>query len=131
MTSGFSDRALDVFAGFAANMDIDHLSPAADGSISYDIQHAGLLSFTPSGDGARALVSLKRVPEYPQTEELRRFLGLSRWEPYLGLTVNAGMSADGGLVLVAAIDEAGLDLQTLEQCVDLLIALHDSGPAAA
>jgi len=122
---GFSNRAFNVIEGFAANMEIPHIAPANDGSVTFDFERAGTFSFTPSQDGSRALLSLKRARMNSQVDDLTRFLALSRWDSHLGLPVSAGMSADGGLVLVASIDEPDLNVQTVEQCLDRLIALHD------
>jgi len=128
--TGFSNRTLQVIEGFARNMDIQRITPAGDGSVTFDIERAGRLCFAPSHDRTRLLISLKRMPAYLQVDDLKRFFTLSQWDPYIGLSINAGMSADDGLVLVASLDEPSVDLSAVEQCVDRLISLHDdyAGP---
>lgn len=123
--NGFSSRALGVVQDFAKNIEIGEFILCEDGSVTIEFESAGTLSLTPSQDGARTLVSLKRFRTFLQNDELERFLALSDYDTFLGLWINAGMSADDGLVLVASIDEANLGLHSLEQCLDTLISLHD------
>lgn len=125
----FSDRNLEVIQAFCCGMQMPMASLSADGSITFDIETLGTLSLTPSRDGKRALISLKRRLQFPQIEDLKRFMTLPQWNPYLALPISAGMSADGGLLLVAAMDEPSVTLQTLEQCVAELIKLHDTWAA--
>lgn len=122
----FSNRTLQVIESFARNMEIDQIFPAADGSVTFEFERAGRLCFTPFRDNTNVLVSLRSHRTNLQFEDLRRFLELSGWEPYHSYSINAGMSADGGLVLVANIEESLFTLQIVEQCLDRLIALHQS-----
>ncbi|MEO9529409.1 hypothetical protein [Roseibium sp.] len=123
---GFSSRTLSTIEGFAANMQIDRVSAADDGSLTFQFERAGTLCFTPSQDGSRTLISLKRKPARPLlAEHLKDLLALSGWDSYLRLTINAGLSIDDSPVIVASLDEQTLDLQSIEHCLDRLISLHD------
>ncbi|MBG6146005.1 type III secretion system chaperone SycN [Labrenzia sp. EL_142] len=122
----FSSRTIQVIEAFARNMEIDQIYPAVDGSVTFEFEHAGRLCFTPFIDSSRVLVSLRSRRTNLQFEDLHRFLQLSGWESYHGFSINAGMSADGGLVLVANIEESLFTLQIVEQCLDRLIALQQS-----
>ncbi|EHS52213.1 hypothetical protein PDO_4835 [Rhizobium sp. PDO1-076] len=79
---GFSGGALNVIGEFAGNMRIHHIVPAADDSFTFEIESVGILCFTPSADGSRALISLKRMSTNPDTDDLKRFMTLSRWDAY-------------------------------------------------
>ena len=124
---GFSKPALQVIEDFARSMEIHQISPASDGSVTFDIERAGLLCFTRAQNEYRILISLKRPHANAQLDDLKRFMALSRWDSFLGVTINAGMSVDGGFVLVASVEEPRLNLQIVEECLDRLIALHDAG----
>jgi type III secretion system chaperone SycN len=129
--SGFSYQAVDVIEEFARNMEICRIDPGHDGSFTFEIEQVGLLCFTPAREGRRVLLSLKRIALRPMAADLMRFWALSQWEPYLEVPINAGMSADGGLVLLANFDDRSLTLQAVEQCVDRLAGLHDGWVAGS
>ena len=120
----FSNQTLSIITQFAASMEIDRITPARDGSVTFELEHEGTLCLTPSMNGSRALISLRRPPENHQTDALRQFLGLSHFDFFLGVPCNAGMSAGGGLVLALNIAVSDLSLQVIEQCLTRLISLH-------
>ncbi|MEI2384501.1 hypothetical protein [Breoghania sp. JC706] len=130
MTAPFTRSVLQAIEDFAAGLQIDHIVRSETGSVSFRLDRAGLMSFFPAQDGRRTLVSLKRTPRRPpRTEDLESFLGLAGWEPYLHAPINAGMTADGGFLLIASLSNDDVNRQSVEVCLDRLAALHDqAGP---
>lgn len=125
MATGFSRITLQSIEDFAAAMQINQIVMADDGSVTFNFERAGVMSFFPAQDGRRTLISLKRRPDHPlHTEDLEQFLQLARWDPYLKSPINAGMTADGGLILIASLDNNNFDLQAVENWLDRLITLH-------
>ena len=124
-TMGFSTPALHVLEDFSRSMGFHRISPADDGSVTFALDRAGLLCFTPAANGNRILVSLKRQHAQTQADDLLDFFRLSRWDSFLGVSINAGMSADNGFVLVANLHQTQFSVQLVEACVDQLISLHD------
>ncbi|KZM47365.1 CesT family type III secretion system chaperone [Labrenzia sp. OB1] len=123
--TGFSNQTFSIITQFAKIMEIDRITPASDGSVTFELEHAGTLCLTASTDGSRVLVSLSRPPESLQTGVLARFLGLSHFDFHLGVSFNAGMNAGGGLMLVADIATSELSPQIIDQCLTRLISLHE------
>lgn len=126
MQSSFSDHSFAVVREFARNLGFGDVRPVEDGSVSFEFERAGTFSITPARDGRRMLLSLSRNKGRLQAGNLKDFLSLSSWDPVIGAPVNAGMSSQGGLVLVVALDGESQTLQMIELCLDRLIELHAS-----
>ena len=124
--NGFSHRAIGVIDSFVANLQLPQSEAAVDGSYSFAIDNVGFLSLTPSEDGERIIISLKRLADrQPSTDELLGFLKRAQFDPVIRRPVTAGMASDGGLVLAASFDDGTLDLPTIEGCIDRLGELHN------
>ncbi len=121
----FSQRALKTIDDFVSNIGMQEIAPANDGSFTFAFEHAGVMSLTPSMDGKRAILSLKKMPiRQPLTEDIKAFLKLAQFDPITRKPITAGMAANGGLVLAISIDENSFDLPTIEACLDRLIELY-------
>ena len=124
---GFSGRALKTIEDFTANIEMQGISPASDGSFTFAFEHAGIMSLTPSTDGKRAILSLKQMPQRQQlAEDLKAFFKLAQFDPITQKPITTGMASDGGLILAASIDENDFNLPTVETCLDRLIELHSA-----
>lgn len=122
--SSFSPRATQAIRDFVANLRMEDVSPAPDGSYSFAFERAGLLCFSPSADGRRAIMSLKSHSNDPATaDRMRQFLSLAQHDPMTQMPITAGM-VGGAFVLAANIPDRDFDLQKIELCLDRLIALQ-------
>ncbi|PTW56664.1 hypothetical protein C8N35_111127 [Breoghania corrubedonensis] len=126
MTTTFSRQILQTIEDFASGLQINQIVQAGNGSVSFLLDRVGLIGFFPAEDGSRTLISLKRTPGHPpQVEDLDSFLRLANREPYLRAPINAGLAMDGGLLLIASLNNDDFDRQTIQSCLDRLIGLHD------
>ena len=124
--SHFSPRATQAIRDFVANLSMDDVTPASDGSYSFSFDRAGLLSFSPSADGKRAIMSLKSHEQSSKTAgDMRQFLSLAQHDPMTQTPISAGI-AGNAFVLAANIPDSDFDLQKIELCLDRMIALHGS-----
>lgn len=124
----FSPKSVQAIDDFVENLRMDHVAPSEDGSYSFAFERAGLLSFAPSADGKRAIMSLRaRTSDRLTADDLTLFLRVAQRDPVTQTPITAGM-VSGDFVLAANIPDDRFDLQQIELCLDRLIALH---PGAA
>lgn len=124
----FSPKSMQAIEDFVDNLRMGQVTPAADGSYSFAFERAGLLSFVPSADGKRAVMSLKaNTPSRVTSDDLIQFLRIAQRDPVTQNPISAGM-VGGAFVLAANIPNETFDLQQIELCLDRLIALHAGTP---
>lgn len=111
-----------VVEAFAASLGLP-ASPARDGSYSFIFAHAGLVTLTAATDG-RTLISLAQQPARPGRETEARVLAAARRDPTSGRFLHAGLAADGSVVFAMALEPTEFDLQTLDTCLQQLIAVQ-------
>jgi type III secretion system chaperone SycN len=121
----FSRSALQVVEAFAAGLGLPP-RPARDGSFTFAFERLGQLTLTPAQDASRVLVSLARRPARLDAALMQRALARAGFDPTSGRVVHAGLAADDSLVYAASLDEAELDLPTIDGCLQQLAALHDA-----
>ncbi|MEL6841449.1 MAG: hypothetical protein AAFP85_19370 [Pseudomonadota bacterium] len=120
----FSPKSTQAIHDFVDNLRMESVMPAADGSYSFAFERAGLLSFAPSADGKRAIMSLRAPTQNRLTaDDLVQFLCMAQHDPVTQAPISAGM-VGGDFVLAANIPNDSFDLQRIELCLDRLIALH-------
>lgn len=125
MSTTFSKNISQTIDDFAAGLQIDQFVRADNGAVSFQVDRVGMISIYPAQDGNRTLVSLKRNPAHPpHADDLDDFLKLAQWEPYIRAPINAGMTSDGGLLLIASLNNDNFDRQQIESCLDRLTELH-------
>ncbi len=121
----FSPKSTQAIDDFVNNMGMGKVSPADDGSYNFSFERAGILSFTPSADGKRAIMSLKaRTPRRVAADEMLQFMRIAQRDPVTQTPISAGM-VGGAFVMAANISEDAFDHQQIELCLDRLIALHE------
>lgn len=124
--SHFSPRATQAIHDFVTNLRMEDVTPFSDGSYSFSFERAGVLSFSPSADGKRAIMLLRSHDQNTKTaNDMRQFLSLAQNDPVTQTPITAGM-VGGAFVLAANLPDSDFDLQKIELCLDRLIALHDS-----
>lgn len=124
----FSSKSVQAIDDFVDNLGMQPMTAAADGSYSFAFERAGVLSFAPSADGKRAIMSLKaETPKRLAGDDLIGFLRIAQRDPVTQTPISAGM-AGGAFVLAANIPDENFDLQQIELCLDRLIALHAGTP---
>ncbi|MEM6311002.1 MAG: hypothetical protein AAF754_13245, partial [Pseudomonadota bacterium] len=93
-------------------------------SYNFAFERAGVLSFAPSSDGERAIMSLRaKTPNRVTADDLVQFLNMAQRDPVTQTAISAGM-VGGDFVLAANIPEDAFNLQQIELCLDRLITLH-------
>jgi type III secretion system chaperone SycN len=126
--ASFSPRTLAVLEGFAGSLGLP-LRLAGDGSAGFGFARLGTLSFTPSQDAERVLVSLSRRPDRLDDRAAERVLRTARLDPTTGLVIRAGLSRGGDVVFALGLDEAEVDLPAIETALQTLAACHDRAGA--
>ncbi len=122
--SGFSSRASGVIGDFAASLGLALSQPARDGSYSFAFQQSGLLTFTPSTDGRRVLMSLARRPTRMDEAMEQRAVAAAGYDATAGRMLHTGLAPDGSLLAILDLDDQELDLPTIESAFRTLNARH-------
>lgn len=113
-----------VIEAFAASLGLP-ATPARDGSYSFIFANSGVMSLTPAPDG-RTLVSLAQQPARPGRETEARVLAAARRDPATNHFLHTALAADGSLVFAFALEPAEFDLQSLDACLQQLIAVQEA-----
>lgn len=119
----FSNASLHAIETFASRIGIPAV-PASDGTFSFRFQQSGDLSFLPSIDGRRLIISLVQGQNYSNPVRELRALSAAGADPVTGHNLYAGMTANGAIVLSFALNDAEIDIPTVQRCVDYLISTH-------
>ncbi|MEM6312186.1 MAG: hypothetical protein AAF754_19330, partial [Pseudomonadota bacterium] len=74
----FSPKSVQAIHDFVDNLRMDKAEPATDGSYNFAFERAGVLSFAPSSDGERAIMSLRaKTPNRVTADDLVQFLNMA------------------------------------------------------
>jgi type III secretion system chaperone SycN len=119
----FSNSTASTIEAFAAALAVP-LSPGPDGSVSFVFERSGTLSFTPSTDRRRVLISLAANAAGSTADMAHRALERAGLDPTTNLFVHAGLAADGSIVFAMSLEEEQLDQPVIENCLQRLIAQH-------
>ena len=117
----FSSQARQVVASFAANLGLPAV-PAADDSYSFVFERTGTLTFTSALDGERTLVSLQVRPHRLDEDLERQILSLAGPDVSTNRFLSAGLTKDDQVMFVVAIEDSEMNLPTIEQCLQQLLA---------
>lgn len=117
----FSPGDLAAIAAFAAQLGVS-ARPARDGTFSFRFSEAGTLTLTPSADGERSCVTLARRPDRLDAAAMGAILAEAGWDPALGTLVQAGLTADGELLLTVGLARDALSLPAMEAALQALMA---------
>ncbi|MEJ1160545.1 CesT family type III secretion system chaperone [Prosthecomicrobium sp. N25] len=125
--AAYSPRAAAAVERFAASVGLAP-RPARDGTVSFLIAGAGLLTLTPAEDGDRLLVSLAWAPDRPRPEDELALLACAGRNPSTGRYTHAGIAPDDSFVLTLAIEDAEVDLPALDETLRALTDLRAGFP---
>lgn len=124
MTITFSSTGLHAITDFAARAGLSAM-PAQDGTFAFRFARSGDLTFLPSMDGTRLIVSLLRTPAFEDPDKELRALQTAGPDLATGLFLHAGLTAGGAIVLSFMLEDHEIDAPRIERCVDRLIEAHN------
>lgn len=121
--ANLSGNFLRTIEEFAVRMGM-HAQPGRDGSVSFEYEQSGTLSFTPSLDSWRLIVSLtKPIPHQNDRHERNALLNAGP-DVATGLQLHAGIAGDGRIVLAFSLEEGEAEISLIERCVTRLIEVQ-------
>lgn len=121
--ASFSSASLHAIETFASRIGISAI-PASDGTFSFRLEQSGDLSFMPSVDGKRLIISLVKMQAYSDSMREFRALSMAGVDPVTGFNLYAGMTINGAIVLSFALNDDEIDTPTVERCIEYLISAH-------
>lgn len=85
--------------------------PARDGSVTFEFERSGRLSFTPAEDGERVVMSLTR----PVQRSAAEVLALAGYDAELDIVVQAGATREGAAVLAISWEAGRFELSDVDR----------------
>lgn len=123
MTVMFSSASLHAIETFASRIGVPAI-PASDGTYSFRFEQSGDLSFMPSLDGKRLVISLVQAQAYADSAREARALSAAGADPVTGYFLYAGMSSEGAIVFSFILNDYEIDTPSVERCINNLINAH-------
>lgn len=125
--AAFSPNATVTLSGFVARIGLPW-RPGPSGSASYQFERSGLVTFTPSEDGQRVILSLAAPSLRPNETTERQLLENAGQDANLNRFVHTGLSRNGDYHWAVIFDNDELSEPLIDRCLQRLIELRRAIP---